>query len=161
MTRQAYTSTVVAPAQLAVAGVAAVVVAVLSPALHLRWPATVLAAVAIIAVGLHFAVVRLAVGRDRVLISQGPWRWPTRSIAATDVLACGCASLNWAQVFGFGVRFRWRHYRLTVRPGPTLWLDLRGAEHITVSTPDPTQAMTILSRTDAGPGDVRQQGGTA
>ena len=38
--------------------------------------------------------------------------------------------------------------RLTVRPGPTLHLQLRTGEHIRISTADPEAARTLLTATE-------------
>ena len=61
----------------------------------------------------------------QILLGQGPWGHPARSVAASEVVDATSTSLSWAQVFGIGVRFHRRTTRLTVRPGPTLCLTLR------------------------------------
>jgi hypothetical protein len=144
MTSQAYTSTVVAPDQVALALLADVVLLYTLPDAP-AWPLALVASIAFLALGLHLATVRLCVSADRILLGQGPWRRPARVIDAADVLECSVSSLGWAQIFGFGVPFRQRTTRLTVRPGPTLCLTVCGGEHVRVSTPDPAAAREILS----------------
>lgn len=145
MSRQAYTSTVVAPVQvgLAVLTAAGILIAAAvggAPA----WPIAVIAAIMVVATGLYLSTVRLIIGADRVLIGQGLWG-RARAIAASDVLDCRSTTLGWAQVFGIGVPFHQRTTRLTIRPGPTLCLTLRDGEHVRISTPDPDTAQRILS----------------
>lgn len=144
MSRQAYTSTVVAPVQVGLAILTVgilIVLAVLGP---LAWPIAVIAAMVVVATGLYLSTVRLIIGVDRVLIGYGVWG-RARTIAASDVLACRSTTLGWAQVFGIGVSLHLRTARLTVRPGPTLCLTLRDGEYIRISTPDPDAAQQILA----------------
>jgi hypothetical protein len=155
MNRQAYTSTVVAPVQVIIAILLAPAVVV--PVGLVGAPAWQLAlvAVVIVATGVHLCAVRLTVGRDRLLLGQGPWGRPARVIAATSVWDARGVTLGWSQIFGLGMPFHWRASRLTIRPGPTLCLTLRSGEHIQISTPDPGAARRVL---DAAGSDDTPQG---
>jgi hypothetical protein len=144
MPRQAYTSTVVAPDQVALALLADVVLLYTLPDAP-SWPLALVTSIAFLALGLHVATVRLCVSADRILLGQGPWHHPARVIDAADVLECSVSTLGWAQIFGVGVPFHRRTTRLTVRPGPTLCLTVRGGEYVRVSTPDPDTARQILN----------------
>lgn len=144
MSRQAYTSTVVAPVQVGLAVLTVGILIVLALLGPLTWPIAAIAAILVVATGMYLSTVRLIVGTDRVLIGYGIWG-RARAIAASDVLDCRSTTLGWAQVFGIGVPFHYRTTRLTVRPGPTLCLTLRGGEHVRVSTPDPDAAQRILT----------------
>jgi hypothetical protein len=143
VTRQAYTSTVVAPGHVALALLADIVVLSILPAP--AWPLVLVASIGFLALGLHSATVRLSVTPDRILLGQGPWRRPARVLDAADVLESSVSSLGRAQIFGVGMPFHRRTTRLTVRPGRTLCLTMRGGEYIRVSTPDPEAARQILS----------------
>ncbi len=144
MSRQAYTSTVVAPVQVGLAVLTAAGVLIAVPVLGMAWPVAVIAAIVVVATGMYLSTVRLIVGNDRVLIGYGVWG-RARAIAASDVLDCRSTTLGWAQVFGIGVAFHKRTTRLTIRPGPTLCLTLRDGEHVRISTPDPDAAQRILA----------------
>jgi hypothetical protein len=149
-TRQAYTSTVVAPDHVALALLADVVLLSVLPDAR-AWPLALGASIAFPALGLHLATVRLCVSTDRILLGQGPWRRPARVIDAADILECSANSLGRAQIFGVGVPFHRRTTRLTVRPGPTLCLTVRGGEYVRVSTSDPAAAAQEILSTRSSP----------
>ena len=143
--RQAYSSTVVAPASILASAVVAA--AVCGATARLPGPALVMAAagaVAILLAGIHLATVRLTVSPERIRIGQGPWPRPGRSISAAAVREVHAEDLGLAQIFGIGVPFHRRTTRLTVRTGPTLVLVLDSGEYIRVSTPDPGAAVRLI-----------------
>lgn len=148
MSYQAYTSTVVAPVQLAVALVCAAGVAACCALVGVAWVGAawvgLAAGIVVAAVGLQQSTVRLSVGSHRIVLGQGPWGFRGRVISTDDVVQSWSASLSWPQVFGIGVGFHARTTRLTVRPGPTLCLVLATGEHIRVSTSDPDLARALL-----------------
>lgn len=150
--RQAYSSTVVAPAHILAA--AAVAAAVCAATAHLPAPGPAMTAggaAAIVLTGIHLATVRLTVSPERIRIGQGPWPRAGRSIRAAAVRDARAENLGLAQIFGIGVPFHRRTTRLTVRTGPTLVLVLDSGEYIRVSTPDPAAAARLLgSREDPG-----------
>jgi hypothetical protein len=148
--RRAYSSTVVAPGQIAVSVALAVAfwaVTALLPGTD--WPAGAGAAAVIALAGIHQATVRLMVSPDRIRIGQGPWGRPGRSIMTAAVRDA------------HGEQFS-RTTRLTVRPGPALVLVLSDGEYIRVSTPDPAAAAQLIDRdglttgTSAAGGNVRE-----
>lgn len=141
--RQAYTSTVVAPIHLAIAiviGAVPVVIAATSGPLWL----TVAIGVVMLATGIQLSVVRCAVGPERVVAAPGLWG-RGRVVVTNNIAEASTRNLNWPQVFGLGVRTRWRTTRLTVSPGPTLCLQLRDGEIIRISVDDPDAALYILN----------------
>jgi hypothetical protein len=146
MNRTAYTSTVFAPLQLVLAIVlGALPVAVVFALGGPLWPGLLAGAVVVLA-GLQLATVRLAIGGDRVLVGMGPWGLTVRRLAVAEVLSARATSLGPVQIFGVGVPLRRRTTRLTVRPGPTLELELHGGELVRISTADPVGACTLLLR---------------
>jgi hypothetical protein len=145
MRRQAYTSTVVAPQQVALSAVAAAVVTLVMWRLGgWHWPVVIGGDTLFVATGVHLATVRLAVDGDRILLGPllGSHRW--RVIPTAQVVKSYATTLGWAEVFGIGVPFHWRTNRLTVRPGPTLCLTLDSGEYLRISTPDPEAAVRLL-----------------
>jgi hypothetical protein len=150
-TRKAYSSTVFAPVQVALGVAIAVAAAVILAVLGSPSWLIPIAVVAILAASLHVATVRLSIGDGRVLIGLGPWGLRARAFSVDDVLGAETANLGWAEVFGIGAPLHWRTTRLTVRPGPTLCLDVRGHEHIRISTANPQTARALLtSERDGG-----------
>jgi hypothetical protein len=146
MQREAYTDTVVGPAQLGLALLGAAAVVAASALLAAPpWPVAAALAVVFVAVGLHLATVRLTAGADRVLLGQGPWGRPGRWIDVADVVSCSAMAVTWPEVFGVGLPFHRLTTRMTVRPGPALHLVLRDGEHIRISTTDPDTAVRILT----------------
>jgi hypothetical protein len=97
------------------------------------------------AAGAHQATVRLAVGDGRVVLGQGPWRWPKRVVPFSLVSQARAEDISILQVFGIGVPWHWRSTRMTVRAGPTLALLLTTGEMVRVSTPHPEVAIAIIS----------------
>lgn len=144
--RRAYSSTVVAPGQIAVGvALAAALWAVTTFLPGAEWPIGAGAAAVIVLVAIHQAIVRLMVSPDRIRIGQGPWGRPGRSIMTATVRDAHAERLSRAQTFGIGVPFHWRTTRLTVRPGPALVLVLSDGEHIRVSTADPAAAAQLIA----------------
>ena len=129
--RRAYSSTVVAPGQIALGvALAAAFWAVMAFLPGADWPVDAGAAAVIVLTGIHLATVRLMVSPDRIRIGQGPWGRPGRSIMTAAVRDAHAEQLSRAQTFGIGVSFHWRTTRLTVRPGPALVLVLSDGEYI-------------------------------
>lgn len=154
MITRTYSSTITSTGHLVAAVLCAAVLDVLlltfaGPA---WWPVGGGVSVLIVAVGLYQAVVSLVVGPDVIIVGRGPWRWPGRQIPTTAVVSARTATISWPQVFGIGAAFHWRTTRLTVRPGPTLCLQLDGGEHLWISTSHPDTARALLHRA-ALPGD--------
>jgi hypothetical protein len=141
--RQAYTSTVVAPIHLAVALVVGAAPVVLTAASGPLWLAAAVGVV-MLATGLWLSVVRCALGPERVVAAPGLWG-RGRVVATSNIADVSTCDLSWPQVFGLGVRTRWRTTRLTVRPGPTLCLRLRDGEIMRISIDDPCAALRVLS----------------
>lgn len=125
------------------AGLGAATGALLS-ALHPASPIGPLSGVFIFAVGIYLAAVRLAVGEESIVLGQGPFAWPSRTIATASVVDARAENLTWLQTFGFGVPRHWATMRMTVRSGPTLVLSLVTGECIRVSTRDAGLAVGII-----------------
>lgn len=106
---------------------------------------TVVIAVAGVLAAVHLSTVRISVGDGRKCLGQGPWNRPARQIAVDTIVAARSLDLGWAQTFGLGVPFHRKTARLTVRPGPTLSLQVVTGEHIRISTPDPNAARELLA----------------
>jgi hypothetical protein len=142
--RRAYTSTVVGPLHLA-AGVACGVgfgagtAAAGSP----LW-LTAAGVAFIVITAVHVSTVRLNVGSGRITVAHGPWSRSARVIPSEAVTSADAENLRWAQVFGIGVAFHRTTTRMTVRPGPTLHLQLTSGEHLRISTPQPTLARRLV-----------------
>jgi hypothetical protein len=103
------------------------------------------AALAACAAGVHQATVRLAVGNGRIVLGQGPWRWPNRAVPFDLVTRADSEYLSLRQVFGLGIPSDRLTTRMTVRPGPTLVLSLTGGEVVRVSTPRPDGAIAVIN----------------
>lgn len=143
---QAYTSTVVAPAQIAFGVVSGAVVAGILIALRSGlWPAAIVVFVIVVATGVYLSTVTLTVVAGRVTVGQGRGEREPRSINASEIVERSSTVLGWAQCFGIGAPNATRNTRLSVRPGPTLCLTLRDGEHIRISTPDPAAALEVLA----------------
>ena len=106
------------------------------------------------AAGLNQATVRLAVGNGRIVLGQGPWRWPKRSVAFELVTRAEMADLSLPQVFGLGAPFKRLTTRMTVRPGLALVLSLAGGEVVRVSTPRPELAIALINRASPEAADM-------
>lgn len=144
MSRSAYTSTTVAPLQVAAGVVVAAALLVANASVEgPTWLAIVCALLAVVS-AVHVATVRLSVGSGRVVLGQGPWPTRGRVIDAGSVLAAEHLNLSRAQVFGIPMPRHRRTTRMSIRPGPTLALTLRDGEHIVISTPDPDTAIRLL-----------------
>ena len=98
------------------------------------------------AAGVHQATVRLAVGNGRIVLGQGPWRWPNRAVAFDLVTRAGTEDLSLPQVFGLGIPFRRLTTRMTVRPGLALVLSLASGEVVRISTPRPDIAIALIKQ---------------
>lgn len=144
MNRTAYTSTVFAPFQIAIAVVFAAIVAGIAELSGGPWWAAALVVLAILLTGLQVATVRLSIGNGKVLVGMGPWGLMARRFAMADVVEAEATNLGWRQIFGVGAPFRRRTTRLTIRPGPTLVMTVRGNELVRISTADPERARELL-----------------
>ena len=105
---------------------------------------TVLGVMAIVITSIHVSTVRLSIGAGRIVVGQGPWSGRARVIPVEAVAFAADENLGWQQVFGLRTRFHRKTERLTVRPGPTLCLQLAGGERLRISTPDPVAARSLL-----------------
>jgi hypothetical protein len=143
--QRAYTSTVVSPVHLAVGVGLAVGFGVLTVMNGVPIWVSAVATVAMLIAAVHLSTVRLAIGAGRIVIGHGPWGGPGRTVPCEAVASATEERLRWPQVFGVGVRFHHRSERLTVRPGPTLHLELVTGEHLRISTRRPTDARALLS----------------
>lgn len=155
--QRAYTSTVMGPAHLA-AGVlgAGAFGAVTAAAGGPVW-VTVLGVMAIVITSIHGSTVRLSIGAGRIVVGQGPWSRRARVIPVEAVASAAGEDLGWQRVFGLGTRFHRKTERLTVRPGPTLCLQLAGGEHLRISTPDPAVACSLLPAAGKGAGARKEE----
>lgn len=143
---QAYSSTVVAPAQIAFGVVSGAVVGGILIVLRSGlWPVAIVVFVIVVATGIYLSTVQLTVVAGRVNIGQGRGEREPRSISANEIVERSSALLSWAQCFGIGAPSAPRTTRLSVRPGPTLCLTLRDGESIRISTPDPAAALRVLA----------------
>jgi hypothetical protein len=144
----AYTTTVVAPLQIALGVVLGGATAAVGLAFRAGlWPYSVGAFVIIVATGCYLSVLRLIVTGERVIIAGGHGGTRPRVIDAADIAATATTQLGWAQIFGIGLPVHRRCTRLAVRPGPTLGLTLRDGEVIYLSTADPDAARAVLAGT--------------
>jgi hypothetical protein len=160
-TRRAYSSTVASPLLLAggavLAGGTAAAIAALVPA----GPAgvagvagSVVAGLVLLAADAYSATVRVAVGSGTVRLGQGPLPRPVRTLDVGYVTDARAVQLGWAEVFGLGVPWNRRTTRMTVRPGPTLVLELADGEVIRVSTPDPQAVVDLLAPASDPPATI-------
>jgi hypothetical protein len=143
--RSAYTSTVVAPAQIVLGVLAGLVLAAIVLGFGGLWPFAVIGFVIVAATGWYLAVVRLAVKPGDLTIAQGRGDRHPREIHRSEVARAEVATLTWSACFGIGVPAHWRTTRLSVRPGPTLVLTLTDDELVRISTPDPATAIEVLT----------------
>lgn len=148
MAEVGYRSTVVAPAQIALGVASGLLVAVILEALDSRlWPAAVAALIGITVVGGYLATVSLTIDAKRITIGQGRGEREPRVLYVSEVIAHEVRKLTWLQCFGIGIEADDRTTRLTVRPGPTLFLTLVDGEQIRISTADPAAAGQVLDAT--------------
>lgn len=144
MIRRAYTSTVVGTVQMGFGLLCAAAVAVGTAAAGVEPWVTAVSAAAVVLAAVHLSTVRIGIGTGQVQIGQGPWNRPARHVDPHAVVAGRTLELGWAQTFGIGTSWHRKTTRLTVRPGPTLELELDGGEHIRISIPDPDTARQLL-----------------
>lgn len=144
MIRQAYTSTVIGPIQFGLGLLCAAAVTVIVASTGTNLWITIVIAVAMTLAAVHLSTVRISVGDSQLCIGQGPWNRPARKIAGEAILAAHSVDLRWAQTFGIGVAWSHLATRMTVRPGPTLYVELNTGEQIRISTPDPAAACELL-----------------
>jgi hypothetical protein len=145
--QRAYTSTVVGPIHLVLGVLCAGAFGVLTVSVGAPLWVSALGAVAMLLVSVHLSTVRLSIGSGIITLGQGPWNTRARSIPADSVVAATDADLRWPQVFGVGVRFHRKTQRMTVRPGPTLCLQLSSGEYVRISTKNPAAARNLLPTT--------------
>jgi hypothetical protein len=137
-----YTSTVIAPAQIALGVVSGAIVALVLELLNVGlWPLALVAFLVIAGIGVYLATVSLTVEPNRVTIGQGRAEREPRVIYLEEIVERSAARLSWPQCLGFGMPSDVPTTRLTVRPGPTLCLVLRTGELVRISTPDPAAAL--------------------
>ena len=138
----AYTCTVVARGH-AVAGGVLGLVALALPAVGVPWPVAIAAAVLVVVTGVQLGTVRLAIGETGILVTAGVIG-RARRIPRTRVRTATVVSLSRARAFGIGLPLRARTTRLTVRPGPTLVVELDDGEVLRISTAEPARAADRL-----------------
>lgn len=143
-----YDETLVAGAQVAVSVAIAVVLAVVLVGIRTSlWPFAIVVFLAVGGVGVYLAGISVTATRTYIEIGQGRGERDPRRISRDDIVAASAADFSWAQVFGVGLPRDPRTTsttRVTVRPGPTLVLELRSGEVVRVSTPDPARALAVL-----------------
>lgn len=143
---ETYTSTVVAPAQIALGAVSGVVVAIILIALNSAlWPFAIIAFLVAVGVGAYLSVVSLTITPGRITLGQGRGEREQRVLYAAELAESSSRTLTWPQCFGVGMPSADRSTRLSVRPGPALLLMTLEDELIVVSTPDPQAALRALS----------------
>lgn len=150
-----YDETILATSQLAVSAAIALVLALvligIRPSL---WPFAIIVFLAVGGVGVYLAGISVVATRTYVEIGQGRRERNPRRISNDEIVAASAAELTWGQVFGVGlprIAGTTRTTRMTVRPGPTLVLELGSGEVVRVSTPDPARALAVLGRAGTGP----------
>ena len=144
-----YDETIVARSQIGVSVAIAVILAVVLLAIRVSlWPFAIIVLLAVGGVGVYLAGLSVAVTRTYVEIGQGRRESNPRRISSYEIVEASTAELTtWSQVFGFGLprpAGTTSVTRLTVRPGPTLVLELTSGEVVRVSTPDPARAIAAL-----------------
>jgi hypothetical protein len=142
--QRAYTSTVFGPIHLATGFACAAGFAVFTAVVGTPVWVTAVGAAAMLITAAYLSLVRLSIGTDRILVGHG-LSGHARVIPAEAVASATEEHLRWAQVFGIGVSFHRATQRLTVRPGPTLHLQLTTGEHLRISTPHPATARSVMS----------------
>ncbi len=142
--REGYSSTVTSRPHLSVGLAITAVTAAAMVALGAGAVAVVVVGAGLVATSLFVSTVRLVVGGGHLVVGQGPWSWPSRSLPADSVLDARAVELTRAQAYGVGMPWRWRTSRMTVRAGATLVLDLDTGEQLRVSTADPQLAARLV-----------------
>ena len=146
----AFTSTVVAPAQIALGVLSALVVAVILTALSSGlWPVAIIAALVIVGVAVYLATITFSVQGRRITIAQGRGEREPRIVHAAEIREQVRRDLTWPQAFGLGLESDDRTTRLTVRAGPTLFLTLTDGEQIRISVTDPEAALAAIDEARA------------
>ena len=151
MNHHAYTSTAVAPAQVAAGAVIAVALITVNVLIGAPLWIAVPGALLIVAATIHVATVRLSIGGGRIVLGQGPWPGHGRVLDAATVTAATAVDLTWAQAFGAGLPAHRRTTRMSIRPGPALSLVLHDDEHVVITTAHPDAALCLLTTTEESP----------
>ncbi|MGI8679731.1 MAG: hypothetical protein ACR2LX_13820 [Jatrophihabitans sp.] len=147
-----YTSMVIAPAQIALGIVSGIVVAVLLVALDSAlWPLAIVAFLVAAGVGYYLAPLTVSIDARHLVISQGRTDKEERIIPVDDITAVETRTVTWQQAFGFGIESDDLTSRLTVRPGPALFVSLISGEQLRLSAADPQAAIAALGRQTTPP----------
>ena len=145
-----YSSTVVAPAQIALGVVsAAAVVAVLLALDGGLWPFAVLAVLLVAGATYFVASMTVSIDSAHLVVAQGRRDNDERIIPIDDITAVEPRVLTWQEAFGIGIESDDLTTRLTLRAGPALFVSLISGEEVRLSTGDPHAAMAALGRTPA------------
>ena len=149
--RAAATSVVNAPLQIEIAILLAAATAWFVGLTGPAWCA-IAAGLVVVVTGWQMSIVRVAVGAQSVVLAQGRFGRP-RVIPIACITGVEVLDLGWVQIFGFGMRTRWRTTRLTVRPGRTLCVHLTDGEVIRVSiaAADVADVLTSSTKRETSP----------
>lgn len=139
----AYTSTVRAPAQLALGVVVAAVGAWVLVALGL-WPLAVLGVLLVAAATYYLSTVTVTVTPREITLAQGRGERDPRSLWTGEITEVSAEAFTWLQCFGIERGHHGGDTRLAVRAGPTLRLTLRSEERVLVSVRDTAAAIALL-----------------
>jgi hypothetical protein len=143
--RADYTETVVAPVQIALGVLVAVVAGAILLALGL-WPLAVLAVLLVVAVSVYLGVQTLTVTPTRISIAQGRGDKSPHTVEMADVTLTEAVTLTWPQCFGLNLPATVDSTRFTVRAGSALSLTKRDGEQLRISAADPEAARAVLGR---------------
>jgi hypothetical protein len=143
--RDAYTSTVFGPMNLAIGVLFAALLAAFVFLNGVPWWVAVVAVLLCLAVALHLAVVRLAVSRETVRITSGWWGMSRRVIAEHEIVEAAPVEFTVVQTYWKPPSVRGPATRLTVRAGATLRLTLISGETLWISTADPENATKLIN----------------
>lgn len=142
-----YSETTVAPAQIATSVAIGVILAVIVVGVRLSlWPFAIIVFVALSAAGVYLAGTGISATRTYLEISQGRRERDPRYISNDEITVIAAEQLTWSQVYGIGLPRADKNTRLTVRPGPTLMVELRTGEVIRVSAAEPERVIATLGR---------------
>ncbi|MDQ2797572.1 MAG: hypothetical protein M3Y06_10475 [Actinomycetota bacterium] len=142
-----YTSTVIAPAQIALGIVSGLVIAVVLLAIDAGlWPLAILALLVAGGIGYYLAPLTVSIDARHLVISQGRGDKHERIVPVDDITVVEVRTLTWQQTFGIGIESDDLTTRLTVRAGPALFVSLISGEEVRLSATDPDDAVAALAR---------------
>ena len=140
-----YTEMVVAPVQIALGALVAVVAGAILLALGL-WPLAVVAVLLVGAVSVYLGVQTLTVTPTRISIGQGRGDKSPHTVETAEVALSEVVTLTWPQCFGLNLPDTVDSTRFTIRAGSTLRLTKRDGEQLRISAMDPEAARAVLGR---------------